>query len=78
MLILVFIFLTPNSWFENSEFRRQRTVVISAQVVGAQGNRVAIEQEAKRVAATPDSKVTAVREQRDESGRLTGYEVDIR
>lgn len=78
VLILVFIFLTPNSWFENSEFRRQRTVVISAQVIGAQADRAVIEQEARRVAATPDSKVTAVREQRDESGRLTGYEVDIR
>ena len=77
-LILVFIFLTPKSWFENSEFRRQRTVVISAQVIGAQADRLAIEQEARRVAATPDSKVIAVREQRDESGRLTGYEVDIR
>ena len=77
-LILVFIFLTPKSWFENSEFRRQRTVVISAQVIGVQADRAAIEQEARRVAATPDSKVIAVREQRDESGRLTGYEVDIR
>src|SRR5206468_12083676 len=70
VLILGFIFLTPKSWFENREFRRQRTVVISAQVVGAQADRSAIETEAKRVAARPESKVTAVREQRDENGRL--------
>lgn len=77
-LILVFIFLTPKSWFENSEFRRQKTVLISAQVIGFQADRRAIETEARRVAARPDSKVTAVREQRDERGNLIGYEVDIR
>lgn len=78
VLILVFIFLTPKSWFENSEFRRQKTLMISAQVVGVQADRAAIETEAKRLAANPDSKITAVREQRDANGRLIGYEVDIR
>jgi hypothetical protein len=78
VLILVFIFLTPKSWFENSEFRHQKTVLISAQVVGAQADRAAIEAEAKRLAARPDSKVTAMREQRDANGKLIGYEVDIR
>ena len=28
VLILVFIFLTPKSWFQNSEFRPQRTVIM--------------------------------------------------
>src|SRR5207302_8001639 len=77
-LILVFIFLTPKSWFENSEFRRQRTLVISAQVLGPQADRATIEGEAKRLVARPESKVIAVRERRDESGRLVPYEVDIR
>jgi len=39
VLILVFIFLTPKSWFQNSEFRPQRTVIISAELVGAQADR---------------------------------------
>jgi hypothetical protein len=78
VLILVFIFLTPKSWFENSEFRRQRTVVIAAEVVGNQSDRGAIEQRAKDVAGRPESRVTGVREIRDATGKLVGYEVDIR
>src|SRR5262244_736112 len=78
VLILVFIFLTPKSWFANSEFRRQRTVVISTEVVGNQADRRAIEQRAKEVAQRPDSRVTDVRPLRDGTGKLVGYEVDIR
>jgi len=78
VLILVFIFLTPKSWFENSEFRRQRTVVISAEVVGSQADRSAIEKRAKEAAQRPDSSVTDVRPLRDGTGKLIGYEVDIR
>ncbi len=78
VLILVFIFLTPKSWFENSEFRRQKTVVISAEVVGNQADRSAVEQHAKEALGRPESRVTAVREIRDVTGKLVGYEVDIR
>ena len=78
VLILVFIFLTPKSWFENSEFRRQKTVVISAEVVGLQADRSTVEQRAKEVAGRPESRATAVREIRDVTGKLVGYEVDIR
>jgi hypothetical protein len=78
VLILVFIFLTPKSWFANSEFRRQRTIVIGAEVVGVQADRGTIEQRARDVIGKPDGRVTAVRERRDSAGRLMGYEVDIR
>ena len=78
MLILVFIFLTPKSWFENSEFRRERTVFFSAELVGNQADRSVIEQRARELAGRPDSQVTAVRERRDGTGKLVGYEVDIR
>ncbi len=78
VLILVFIFLTPKWWFENTEFRRQRTVVLAAEVLGNQPDKSAIERRAKEVAGRPDSQVTDVREHRDGTGRLIGYEVDIR
>ena len=81
MLILVFIFLTPKSWFENTEFRRQTKqtkVVFSAEVVGSKADRSAIEQRAREVAGRPESQVIDVRERRDGSGKLIGYEVDIR
>jgi hypothetical protein len=78
VLILVFIFLTPQSWFANSEFHPKRTVVISADVVGAQADRGQIERQAKDIAARPQGRVIAVRELRDASGKLIAYEVDIR
>src|SRR5439155_1213909 len=82
VLILVFIFLTPKSWFENSAYKRshaaQTTVVLSIDVVGAQSDRSQIEERAKQAAGRVDGQVTAVREQRDSAGRLIAYEVDIR
>lgn len=78
VLILVFIFLTPKSWFQNTEFRRQRTVVISAELVGAQADRSVIEGRARELVGRPDSRVTRVQDLRDGTGKLIGYEVDIR
>jgi len=53
-------------------------VVISAEVVGTQADRTVVEQRAKEAAGRPESRVTAVREIRDVTGKLVGYEVDIR
>ncbi len=82
VLILVFIFLTPKSWFENTAYRRshaaQTTVVISANVVANQSDRGEIERRARQAAGRNEGQVTAVRERRDESGKVIAYEVDIR
>jgi hypothetical protein len=78
VLILVFIFLTPKSWFENSELRRLTTVVISADVVGNQSDTALIERRAKEAAGQPLGRVTDVRRRVDRTGRVIEYEVDIR
>ena len=82
VLILVFIFLTPKSWFENTEFRRshlaQTTVVLAADVIGSQADRDNIERQVRAVTGRPEARVTAMRERRDNSGKLIAYEVDIR
>jgi hypothetical protein len=82
VLILVFIFLTPKSWFENTAYKRshaaQTTVVISTDVIANQSDRGEIERRAKQAAGRNDGQVTAVRERRDGSGKLIAYEVDIR
>lgn len=78
VLILVFIFLTPKSWFQNTEFRPQRTVVLPAEVVGAQADRGIIERRAKEIVGRPDGRVTRIHELRDGAGKLLGFEVDIR
>jgi hypothetical protein len=76
VLILVFIFLTPKSWFANRA--PQTTVVLGADVVGAQSDRSEIARRAKQASGRTDASVIAVRERRDDSGKLIAYEVDIR
>src|SRR5713226_2238273 len=83
VLILVFIFLTPKSWFENTEFRRshaaQTTIVLTADVIGAQADSEEIERRAKLIAGRADAQVVGpVRERRDATGKVVAYEVDIR
>jgi hypothetical protein len=82
VLILVFIFLTPKSWFENSAYQRthmgQVTIVVDTDVVGAQLDKTDIELRARQKAGRPGAQVTVVRKLNDEAGKLIGYEVDIR
>jgi hypothetical protein len=82
VLILVFIFLTPKSWFDNTAFQRshaaQTTIILSADVIGAQLDRGEIEQRAKQLSGRANAQVIAMRERRDATGKLITYEVDIR
>lgn len=82
VLILVFIFLTPKSWFENTAFQRshaaQTTVIMSADVIGTQSDKGEIERRAKQLSGRANAQVLALRERRDGTGKLIAYEVDIR
>ena len=82
VLILVFIFLTPKGWFANTPFQHSRaaqtTIIISADVVGAQSDKGEIERRAKQLSGRANAQVMALREQRDAGGKLIAYEVDIR
>ncbi len=82
VLILVFIFLTPKSWFENTAFQRshasQTTLVVPVDVVDAQLDRGEIERRARQRSGRANAQVTPVRELRDGAGKLIAYEVDIR
>ena len=74
VLILVFIFLTPKSWFANTP---KTTVILGAEVFSSQPDE--LERRAREAAKRPNGQVLDIRPQRDASGRLTGnYEVDIR
>jgi hypothetical protein len=81
VLILVFIFLTPKSWFENSEYQHphlvQNTILVSTDVVGSQLDRPEIERRAKVQANRAGAQVREVRPRTDPAGRLVAYEVDI-
>lgn len=82
VLILVFIFLTPKGWFENSAFQRthisQTTIVMNTDVIGAQLDKAEIERRVRQLPGRASAKVSAVRELYDPSKKLIAYEVDIR
>ena len=82
VLILVFIFLTPKSWFENTAFQRshapQTMIIIPVDVVDAQLDKGEIERRARQRSGRANTQVTLVRPLRDATGKLIAYEVDIR
>jgi hypothetical protein len=82
VLILVFIFLTPKSWFENTAYQRtharQTPIIVPVDVVGVQMDRGEIERRAKQRSGRANSQVALPRELRDQAGKLIAYEVDIR
>lgn len=82
MLILVFIFLTPKSWFANATYQQnqtaQSTVAVGVDVVGNQLDTSEIQRRARHQANRPQGQVTKVREIHDSFGKVIAYEVDIR
>ena len=85
VLILVFIFLTPKSWFESGERGRVEghqspaitTVLMSAEAVENEADRPALEQRVRTLSGRTDAKVVAVRKVLDQDGKTVGYQVDI-
>ena len=86
MVILIFIFLTPKSWFEGGE-RVLRlvhqspvatTVILSPEVVVNAGDKVQIAERVKQLTGREKVEVLAVRPVPDENGRTRSFEVDIR
>lgn len=81
VLILVFIFLTPKSWFANTVYGPQAAhmiVVLEAEAFGPQPVNAEIERRAKEVAQRPDAQDVKIRPVKDSSGKIKSYEVDIR
>jgi hypothetical protein len=85
VLILVFIFLTPKSWFANSERRQSTlhprptsTVLLDSEVIENDGDRTKIEHRVRTLTGRTDVEVVDVRKVTDQEGKVRGYEVDIR
>ncbi|MFN2511967.1 MAG: hypothetical protein ABR568_11055 [Pyrinomonadaceae bacterium] len=86
VLILVFIFLTPKSWFEGSERRTASghqtpattTVLLTTEVVDNEADRSSLEQRVRALSGRSDAQIVAVRKVLDKDGKAVGYQVDIR
>ena len=86
MVILIFIFLTPKSWFLSGERAQSmvhpspvaQTLLLSPEVVGNEEDKRQIEQHVKALTGRPEVEVLAVRKILDSNGKTRSFEVDIR
>jgi hypothetical protein len=86
VVILIFIFLTPKSWFLSGERAQSlvhpspvaKTLVLSAEMVGNEEDKGQIEQRVKALTGRSEVEVLAVRRILDREGRTRSFEVDIR
>jgi len=86
VVILIFIFLTPKSWFENSERRgylahqnsTASTVLISPELIVNVQDKGEVEQVVRTFTGRNDVQIVSVRKVVDKDGKTRGYQVDIR
>ncbi|MGH9931769.1 MAG: hypothetical protein ACREA9_21415 [Pyrinomonadaceae bacterium] len=86
VVILIFIFLTPKSWFANSERRGDTThqnpaastVLISPELIENAQDKGQVEQVVRTFTGRADAQVLKVRKVVGKDGTTRGYEVDIR
>lgn len=86
MVILIFIFLTPKSWFANGERGQQKThpspvaatLVLSPEVIVNEEDKGQIERQVKALTGRDKFEVVDVRRILDTQGRTRSFEVDIR
>jgi hypothetical protein len=86
VVILMFIFLTPKSWFENGErrgyFKHQNqptsVLMIGPELIENEQDKPQIEQLVRDFTGRKDVKVLDVRKVVGADGGTRGYEVDIR
>jgi hypothetical protein len=86
VVILIFIFLTPKSWFDGSERPRNalhqspnaQTVLLSPEVVSNEADKGQIQQRVRALTGRSNVEVLAVRKVVDSDGRTRSFEVDIR
>ena len=87
MLILIFIFMTPKSWFANGELPRRlahqtatvSTVIIGAEVVDNERDKGQLQQQIRTLSGQPNAQIVGdIRPRKDGAGKTIAYEVDIR
>ena len=86
VVILIFIFLTPKSWFEGGERRAlsahqnsvASTVLVGAELIENADDRGRVEQVVRTLTNRPQAQVLNVRSVKGNDGKTHAYEVDIR
>jgi hypothetical protein len=86
VVILIFIFLTPKSWFTSGERVEgmvhpsavPTTLVLSPEVIADERDKAEIEERVEALTGRTKVEVIAVRKVLDADGRTRSFEVDIR
>lgn len=86
VVILIFIFLTPKSWFENGERRvtaahqnlAASTILVGPELIENAQDKNQVERVIKSLTGRPDVQVLRVRTVVGQDGKARAYEVDIR
>jgi|SRR4051794_12214753 hypothetical protein len=86
VVILIFIFLTPKSWFANSERDRRSghqsltvsTVIVGAELIDNYRDSEEVQRRVRTLSGKPTAEVVGVRPRQDSQGKTVAYEVDIR
>lgn len=86
MVILIFIFLTPKSWFASGERAQNsvhpsavaKTLVLTPEVVGNEEDKTQIEHRVRELLRRSDIEVLDVRKIPGPDGKTHSFEVDIR
>ena len=86
VVCLIFIFLTPKSWFASGERAPQNvhqspvaaTLVLSPEVIANEEDKAQIERQVKALTGREKFEVVKVRRILDTEGRTRSFEVDIR
>jgi hypothetical protein len=86
VVCLIFIFLTPKSWFSNGERPPLKThqsavtstLVLSPEVVVDETDKGQIEQRVRTLTGRSNAEVVAVRKVVGPDGRIVSFEVDIK
>lgn len=82
ILILIFIFLTPKTWFDKREKLATQTsrLIVKAQDFSAKpfdSDRQAAESRVRELSGNPNAEIVDVREKKDDKGNIF-YEIDIK
>ena len=84
ILILAFIFLTPQSWFSRKSQRllkenaRISRLIVGSENISSQMSEDARLQFVREMSHNKNAEILDWRERRDEAGKLIAYEIDIR
>jgi hypothetical protein len=85
VLCLIFIFLTPKTWFTNGERTARMghqtasvsTVIVGAELIDNERDMGQFENRVRTITGRPEARVVRVRSRQDSSGKTIAYEVDI-